>query len=603
MSDPKNENNTVSAIGWLLLRDGHAVPLFGLEPDELKLSSHHTVLMPESELRHRRRLNAIVDSLGFPGDFGDYKNSGWPRFADFLADHGCTERRDLFADAGRFVFFGLARLWGPNRRQLADRIQFGPRPSRVFLAAGLDLETWADRADATRQRAFMPWIDLAFTPRGREEAEKWLLERRGEFDGQWGFMDDKLVADPMLPLVDKSYYDDAKRMAELRAEDVQRLQTASRVFRSVFDGQTEGWVDLLRFNDKLTVLRAHDGAWDLVWNDLRESAPPRELARTTSYVLHVTDRPNAILGEQDLARRLYFRRNVWEEREAHLAEQHFYDRGGDRAERRRTSNDEVRRLYLADTGAMPPVTRPVWKGPPPPGFHVVLVGEARRLVSDLVTVDEFRRMFVESGYLERRDSGDDDWERANTGVAAGDPAGATWNDAQALCAWKERTLKVGVRLLTREEQRTLRPFFSDRYKQMAGGDFMWESFPPRPLEEQQTASGSHRVEVPSAVAWSEPRFLPTDADHPEFPADSGVATTSRRRWLTDFPPRAQWVAALPWAEHSGLRYIDAWDAYEWCQEWGWISGRFWEGMIGVGSWGAYKNMKVAVRLVLDVDAP
>ena len=148
----------------------------------------------------------------------------------------------------------------------------------------------------------------------------------------------------------------------------------------------------------------------------------------------------------------------------------------------------------------------------------------------------------------------------------------------------------------------LRPFFSDRYERMAGGDFMWEEFPPRPLEEQ-TASGVHRVEVPSAVAWSEPRFIPIGPDQQEFPADSGVATTSRRRWLADFPPRAPWVAALPWAEHSGLRYIDAWDAYEWCQEWGWISGRFWEGMIGVGSWGAYKNVKVAVRLILDVDVP
>lgn len=90
----------------------------------------------------------------------------------------------------------------------------------------------------------MPWIDLKDPPSEREEAIKLLLERRGEFDGQWGFLDDKLVADPTLPLVDKSYYDDAKRMAELRDQDVQRLQAALRLFRSVFDGQAEGWVDV-----------------------------------------------------------------------------------------------------------------------------------------------------------------------------------------------------------------------------------------------------------------------------------------------------------------------------------------------------------------------
>ncbi len=602
MSDPSNENNTASAIGWLLLRDGHAVPLFGLEPHELKRSSRHTILMPEIDLRHRRRLTAIVDSLGFAGDFGTYEQVGWPRFIEFLGDHGCTTRRDLFADAARCVFFGSVRL-GPNRRQLAERIQLGPKPSRVFLGTGVDWDAWDARAGATRQRAFRPWIDLKAVPSGREEAVQWLLERRGEFDGEWGFLDDKLVAGPKLPLVDKSYYDDAKRMAEMRDQDVQRLQNAVKLFRSVFDAQAEGWVEVLGFNDKLTVLRAHDGTWDILWNDLREAPPPPERVATTSYVLHVSDRPEVLLDEQDLARRLYFRRKVWDEREAHLAEQHFYDRGGDRAERRRTSDDEVRRLYLADTGAIPPVARPVWEGPPPAGFHVVRLGEVRRLVSDLVTVDEFRRMFAETSYLERRSDGDDDWDRANVGAAASDPAGATWNDAQALCAWKERALKVGVRLLTKDEHRALRPFFSHRYEQMAGGDFMWESWPPRPLEEQQTASGTHRVDVPSAVAWSEPRFLPIDPEHPEFPADSGIARSSRKRWLTDFPPRAPWVAALPWAEHSGLRYIDAWDAYEWCQEWGWISGRFWEGVIGVGSWGAYKNVKVGVRLILDVDLP
>jgi hypothetical protein len=57
---------------------------------------------------------------------------------------------------------------------------------------------------------------------------------------------------------------------------------------------------------------------------------------------------------------------------------------------------------------------------------------------------------------------------------------------------------------------------------------------------------------------------------------------------------------LPIAAYDGLDFIDAWDAYEWCQEKGWISGRFWEGQIAPNCWGAYKNVKVTFRLVIDL---
>ena len=58
---------------------------------------------------------------------------------------------------------------------------------------------------------------------------------------------------------------------------------------------------------------------------------------------------------------------------------------------------------------------------------------------------------------------------------------------------------------------------------------------------------------------------------------------------------------IPWAEYEGIAFIDAWDAYEWCEERGVVSGRFWEGDIGHTSWGAYKNVKVTSRVVLDVE--
>jgi len=601
MSD-SNENN-LHPIAWLLLRDLHAVPVYGLEPTEIKRSSKHTILA--TELQHRKRLTAIVDTLGFKGDFGDYERREWPRLGEFLRDHGCSSQRDLFADAHGNVIFGLARLFGPNRRQLADRIHLGPSPApqRVFLGWGVDWAAWDQRAVEVRARPYQPWTDRRFVPQERETTIRWLLERRIELDGQWGFLDDKLVAGPVECIVDKSYYDDPVRAAALRDEDRERLASAVAAFRAVFDEQAEGWVDVLRYNDALTILRGHDCAWDVLWRDLRETAPPREAEDVARYDLHVADRPLALLGEHDLARRLYFRRGAWDEREAHLAEQQFYDRGRDRFARRQTSTDEVRRLYLVENGVWPVEAREAWTAPPPAGFRRVEVGARALLVGDLVTVGEFQRMFAATNYLERRDANEESWARANEGVPPEAPAGVTWNDAQAYCAWVERTLGVRVRLPTKAELRALRPFFSQRYERMAGGDFFWEKFPPRPLEQQEAGGEVRRVELPSAVAWSEPRFLPVGPEQPEFPADSGVATTSRKRWISDFPPRGPWAADLPWAEHAGLQFIDAWDAYEWCQEPAWVSGRFWEGMIGVRSWGAYKNVKIAVRLVLDVDVP
>lgn len=98
-------------------------------------------------------------------------------------------------------------------------------------------------------------------------------------------------------------------------------------------------------------------------------------------------------------------------------------------------------------------------------------------------------------------------------------------------------------------------------------------------------------------------------DIAEFPHPSGVVVTSskavnggiRKVWIKDFPPAAAWKSPIPRVEYQGLTFIDAWDAYEWCQELGVISGRFWEGRIGSNSWGAYKNIKVSFRVVMDIE--
>ncbi len=70
-------------VGWLLLRDSHAVPLKGLSPDELKRSCRKAVQIPGLKLKHTTGLKAIVGALGFSGDFGTYTHEHWPRVQEF----------------------------------------------------------------------------------------------------------------------------------------------------------------------------------------------------------------------------------------------------------------------------------------------------------------------------------------------------------------------------------------------------------------------------------------------------------------------------------------------------------------------------------------
>lgn len=586
--------------GYLLLRDGHAVPISGISPDELKVGAKHRVLHPEKEpIKHRRILNAIVSCLGFRGDFGTFHSEGWPKLQEFLKQHGCTHRAGVFsADHGGCIDLHFSKYSGPTPRQLADRIFEAPTPSpqRVFLGYGVDWAAW-DQGNGIHVPAAAIASLNGDAGTARQCADD-LFSRRHDLMAQWGFLDDKLIHGPVRNIVDKTYwsfgFDPKDRKAHLA-----KTTAAVLAFRAVFDPQPEGWVDILRYNDRLVILRGHDGGWDILWRNYREKEPPQPSQVGRSNHLAIEDLPSRLMTESDLQRRIHFRQEEWEEHEAHQAEQAFYDRGGSMEARRMTSDANVRVAWLREQGKLTAPERARWDGVLPQGFHAAVVEGRKVAMSDLIEVGSFRRMLIETGYDMRRAENSEPWERANDGASDDTPIGSSWVDAQAYCAWRERQLGVALRLPTREELRTLRPAYSPHYESMANRDFPWEDYPPRPLANLQNQEEGR--DVPSAVDWSESRFLEPGPDMPELPPNSGIYSKSRKRWCADFPPRAAWKTPLPWAQYGGLTFIDAWDAYEWCQESGWISGRYWEGQIEVTSWGAYKNSKVTFRVVLDLE--
>lgn len=580
-------------LGFLLLRDGHAVPLAGVSPPSLKAGAKHLVPNPEAEqLRHRQVLTAIVDRLGFAGDFGTFTNRGWPDLQAFLKRHQCTHRAGLFpSDHGGCLDLFFGPLNGPTRRQLADRIfeSDGDLPTRVFLGYGIDWAAWNRLAGPQAAAAAAATLGTAgdLTPKVQE-----LFDRRVDLLKEWGFLDDKLVGVAVRSLVNRAYFlRDASD--EERRDSRRRCEQAVRAFRSVFDTTPRGWVDVLLYNDRLVILRAEDGAWDMVWRAYREHQPPTPGSLSGWTRLAMEDTPGSLMRESDRERAVHMRQEVWEEFEAHHAEQAFYDRGGTPAERQLVSSSAVRVDWLREQGRFAPTERLRWEGSLPEGFREVVANGARLAVSELVTLASYRRMLQETGYLGRRAPGSESWQRSNKGAPDEHPVGASWSDAQAYCAWLERQLRVAVRLPSKAELRGLRPFHSKHYEQLSYQDFPWEGWPPRPLPGTDQST-------PSAVRWSEPRFMEPGPETPEFPVASGWGSKSRKSWIEDFPPSAVWCSPLPLAHYEGLGFIDAWDAYEWCQETGQVSGRFWEGPLGPTSWGAYKNSKVTFRVVLEL---
>lgn len=334
-------------------------------------------------------------------------------------------------------------------------------------------------------------------------------------------------------------------------------------------------------NDRLVFLRGRGGVYDVLWADYRRSEPPGE-AGGMEWLLEPMDQPSYVAREASVERTLYFRTGVWAERDEHEAENHFYARGGTGPSH--PGIPAVTWKYLEDMQALPTTKTSGWSGTIPNEFKQV--GDI--LLSDLITVAEFREFMAKCGYEGRRAG--DDWTAANPDSDQTLPVGATYADALAFVAWKERNLDLPVRLMTVEEQRAIRPFASEHYSRMGGRDFPWENWPPR---------GGLR----SALVWSEPRFEQPGPSLPEFPPEGGLtATPSRRRWISEenWPPAAAWAQPLPWMEYRGVRFIDAWDVYEWCQA-GRVAGRYWEGSLGFTSWGAYKNVKVTFRLAIDAD--
>lgn len=533
--------NSTRRRSWLLLRDGHAIPLTDISPEGIKKARDNAIQRDEYPLKHSSGLNAIVDCLGFKGDFGTYKREHWPRLQDLLAGHGLRRQVDLFKVPTNDLGFGSL-----SRRALADRLFLGPRPipSRVFLGTDHDWHPW----NALDSRHKHP-SDRRPPLRDIEEIRLWVYGNRIRLLGFLNFIGDQLLQVDRPPLiVNQVYYPTDMDEGEVKKEANRDLEVM-RAFRWFIELRNDGWVDIIRVTDNLCLLKGNGGLYDWVWRNVREEPPPHWEGLQTVPPLRPEDMPTALAVATSFNKWYYYHQDLWDEKLRHEAEQHYYANGG-RPGPTHPGRDAILHAYLRTVGVFPERPFQSETQNPPEGFMLVTRSDGRRLlVSPLVTIQQMREMFNESGYYSRRSG--DLWEPGNIDDPVHLPTAVTWYDAQAYCAWMEMRLGVRVRLPLFEEYR--------------------EWFP----------------ETPSLVSHQMP---------------NGVEKVEEWGGVVGCPERYRFAAALQWIESpGGLRTVSSCNVAEWVQNNNSLAlhpnGSY---SVAPTTWGAYKGVKTVFRVVIEV---
>lgn len=580
-------HDTVQPIGYLLLRDGHTVPLEGLDPADIKRSAKRLLRYGETPIKHTTRLNAIVDQLGFKGDFGTYTREHWPRLRDMLEAQGCRRRVNLFEPELR-PYLGLQLMLSSKQEHFAARL-FSPtlpkerQPVRVFTGYGFD---WSE-FDALWNRGWRPLSTAQQTqemPGDLEQAREWLYLRALDMREHHSYLSDHLL-DLEGPHHTLALMYGQREEPERYEHEHGLTMRSLEGLRKFLDQRDAGWIKVVLITPRLAILLGPSGTYDLVWRDMRTLIPPALRVELSGSLEH-------------FKKWYYYEKDHWEEHDLHQAKLAYFDQDPDERLELLDFNNQVLQAHLIDQGRYrEPLCEHLPEHLPGTWHDVDLRPDHALWVSELVTCEEFEAFAQETRYFERfeqeapldefKEDSRSFYEAANWACAPDEPVGVTYHWASAYCSWFEERHGVPARLMLLRDHRAIRPFArgpedSPHYERLKDMDFPWENRPPR-------------FGLEAGVQWSFPRFSEPGEDDKE--EASGIGSSSLRINQDMWPPRARLAHDLARTTYHGIPYLDAWDVYEWCEECT-VAGRYWEGPMGLKTWGAYKNCRIHFRMVI-----
>jgi hypothetical protein len=437
---------------YLPLKCFHIVPIYGVQPDQIKQSAQN-LIQDREKIKHNTCLNGICKALGFEGGFAGYKCEYKEKLQPFLEKHGMVIQSDLLSPRMPWEI----QMW-PLRvqispRDLSDRLFKSGKslPRKIFT--GYNYDFWSKYEDGFW---YLNHVVSYFHSKVIFAFENWkaclplALENPNliiKGQGHWpdrtlmdvflgGFMhyimpSFHLIGDALVkPMLGegwqtKIYFRPEKYSSSSEMyEEKEKYDQLFKAFRDQIKRGDEGWVEVVPYNEKLIFLKGTDGEYDFTFLNLRDKPFDHNIFEP---YLKNADIPKQN-GTYRFQRWYYYEYAGWKERDEHEAEKHFYASDG------KVSGypgvDEVYMRYQIHIGNYKPHVLSAGKSG---GFKEAEINSMKYYVSDLITIDEFRSFRKDNPDYFRYRQGDN---LSSMNQDASDmPVAVTWYDANAYATW------------------------------------------------------------------------------------------------------------------------------------------------------------------------
>ncbi|UUO23829.1 hypothetical protein FGD67_11705 [Colwellia sp. M166] len=410
-----NSNKVHVQSSFLVFDDYHFAELKDLSPESIKLTAKNVSDNSKKHVNDNRKklkkttaLNRIASTLGVKGGFASYSKVYEDEILPFMDKHNLVKKDDLFT-------FRYAKLGMPVKKisyqQISERLFFngGKIPKKIFTGYNFPFDnTFSDGhylVNASeikeirdfgieRKTVFAKSLtdkdlliaekfrdatieDLPFGCGNRKVIDLVIGKYSFDLDSGFNLIGDLLV-EPNNYGVELQLYSPKDYDCEIEPYIATK---ACELFGERIREFSEGWLEIISFNDNLIFLKGANGEYDFVFKNMRDKP---FVFNYHNGALKLKDLPTCI-NDYDFARWYYFNYQGQRELDEHHAEQLHYQSGGTASN---YPDYSLLEAFYVENETYPPKSY-INSASTPVLNEFKAVANTNIFVTDLVTIAEF----------------------------------------------------------------------------------------------------------------------------------------------------------------------------------------------------------------------